>query len=163
MLNAKNFFNIKILGIVLWLLEHNGEYTASLMEEELDLNVFTLVKYLHLLDTLDICDVTPDEFSDELFVTANEKSDIIKAFKTIEDLLYEAASKSREVAVCLDDYDIALTEIMDDLTMMPLADLYELADEIEEETVNNEFLDMDDIKNAIQRIIELREAMDEEL
>lgn len=163
MLNAKNFFNIKILGIVLWLLEHNGEYTASLMEEELDLNVFTLVKYLHLLDTLDICDVTPDEFSDELFVTANEKSDIIKAFKTIEDLLYEAASKSREVAVCLDDYDIALTEIMDDLSTMPLADLYELADEIEEETVNNEFLEMDDIKNAIQRIIELREAMGDEL
>ena len=147
----------------MWLIEHNGEYTASLMEEELDLNVFTLVKYLHLLDTLDICDVTPDVFSDELFVTVNEDSDIVKAFKAIEDLLYEAASKSREVAVCLDDYDIALTEVMDDLSMMPLEELYELADEIEEETVKNEFLDMDDIKNAIQRIIELREAMGEEL
>lgn len=162
-MNSKNFFSIKILAIVLWLVEHKGEYTASLMEEELDLNVFTLVKYLHLLDTLDICDVNPDEFSDELFVTVNEESDIIKAFKTIEDLLYEAASKSREVAVCLDDYDIALTEVMDDLTMMPLADLYELADEIEEEAVDNEFLDMDDIKDAIQRIIELRESMGEEL
>ena len=162
-MNSKNFFNIKILTIVLWLLEHNSEYTASLMEEELDLNVFTLIKYLHLLDTLDICDVTPDEFSDELFVTVNEDSDIVRAFETIEDLLYEAASKSREVAVCLDDYDIALTEVMDDLSMMPLADLYELADEIEEETVDNEFLDMDDIKDAIQRIIELREAMGEEL
>ena len=140
----------------MWLIEHNGEYTASLMEEELDLNV-------HLLDTLDICDVTPDVFSDELFVTVNEDSDIVKAFKAIEDLLYEAASKSREVAVCLDDYDIALTEVMDDLSMMPLEELYELADEIEEETVKNEFLDMDDIKNAIQRIIELREAMGEEL
>ena len=147
----------------MWLIEHNGEYTASLMEEELDLNVFTLVKYLHLLDTLDICEVTPDEFSDELFVTVNEESDIVKAFGTIEDLLYEAASKSHEVAVCLDDYDIALTEVMDDLSMMPLADLYELADEIEEESVNNEFLDMDDIKNAIKRIIELREAMGEDL
>jgi hypothetical protein len=133
------------------------------MQEELGLNVFTLVKYLHLLDSLDICEVTPDDFSDELFVTANEKSDIIKAFKTIEDLLYEAASKSREVAVCLDDYDIALTEIMDDLSMMLLADLYELADEIEEESADNEFLKMDDIKNAIQRIIELREAMGEKL
>ena len=162
-MNSKNFFNIKILSIVLWLVEHKGEYTASLMEEELDLNVFTLVKYLHLLDTLAVCDVTPDEFSDELFVTVNEESDIIKALKTIEDLLYEAASKSREVAICLDDYDIALTEVMDDLTMMPLADLYELADEIEEESVNNEFLDMDDIKNAIKRIIELREAMGEDL
>ena len=162
-MNTQNFFSIKILSIVMWLIEHNGEYTASLMEEELDLNVFTLVKYLHLLDTLDICDVTPDVFSDELFVTVNEDSDIVKAFKAIEDLLYEAASKSREVAVCLDDYDIALTEVMDDLSMMPLEELYELADEIEEETVKNEFLDMDDIKNAIQRIIELREAMGEEL
>ena len=134
-MNTQNFFSIKILSIVMWLIEHNGEYTASLMEEELDLNVFTLVKYLHLLDTLDICDVTPDVFSDELFVTVNEDSDIVKAFKAIEDLLYEAASKSREVAVCLDDYDIALTEVMDDLSMMPLEELYELADEIEEETV----------------------------
>jgi hypothetical protein len=162
-LNVENLFSTKILAIILWLVEHKGEYTASLIQEELGLNVFTLVKYLHLLDTLDICDVNPDEFSDELFITVNEKSDIIKAFKTIEDLLYEAASKSREVAVCLDDYDIALTEIMDDLSMMLLADLYELADEIEEESADNEFLEMDDIKNAIQRIIELREAMGEKL
>ena len=162
-MNSKNFFNIKILSIVLWLVEHKGEYTASLIEEELDLNVFTLVKYLHLLETLGICEVNPDEFSDELFVSVNEESDIVKAFKTIEDILYEAASKSHEVAVCLDDYDIALTEVMDDLTMMPLADLYELADEIEEETVDNDYLEMDDIKKAIQRIIELREAMGEEL
>ena len=133
------------------------------MQEEVGLNVFTLVKYLHLLNTLGVCSVTPVELSDELFVTVNEESDIVKAFKTIEDLLYEVASKSNEVAVCLDDYDIALTEVMDDLTMMPLADLYELADEIEEESVDNEFLDMDDIKNAIQKIIELREAMGEEL
>ena len=161
-MNTNNFFNTKILSIVLWLVKHRGEYTASLMQDELGINVFTLVKYLHLLNTLDVCNVTPVELSDELFVTVNENSDIVKAFKTIEDLLYEAASKSREVAVCLDDYDIALTEVMDDLSMMPLADLYELADEIEEETVDNEFLDMDDIKNAIQRIIELREAMGEE-
>ena len=163
MLNAENFFNIRILTIVLWLVKHKGEYSTTIIQKELDLNVFTLVKYLHLLDSLDICDVTPDEFSDELFVTVNENSDIIKAFETIEDLLYEAASKSNEVAVCLDDYDIALTEVMDVLSMMPLADLYELADEIEEETVKNEFLEMDDIKNAIQKIIELREAMGEEL
>ena len=147
----------------MWLIEHQGEHTASLIEEEVCVNLFTLVKYLHLLNTLGVCNVTPDEFSDELFVSVNEDSDIVKAFKSIEDILYEAASKSREVAVCLDDYDIALTEVMDDLTTMPLADLYELADEIEEETFDNEFLDMDDIKNAIQRIIELREAMGEEL
>lgn len=162
-MNAKNFFNIKILSIVLWLIEHKGEYTASLMQEELGLNVFTLVKYLHLLNTLGVCEVTPVELSDELFITVNEDSDIVKAFETIEDLLYEVASKSNEVAVCLDDYDVALTEVMDDLSMMPLADLYELADEIEEETVDNEFLDMDDIKNAIQKIIELKESMGESL
>ena len=162
-MNTRNFFNIKILSIVLWLVEHKGEYTASLIQEELGLNVFTLTKYLHLLNTLGVCDVTPVELSDELFVTVNEESGIVKAFETIEDLLYEVASKSNEVAVCLDDFDIALTEVMDDLTMMPLADLYELADEIEEETVKNEYLDMDDIKNAIQRIIELREGMGESL
>ena len=161
-MNAQNFFNIKILTIILWLVEHKGEYTASLMQEELGLNVFTLVKYLHLLNTLGVCSVTPVELSDELFVTVNEESDIVKAFETIEDLLYEAASKANEVAACLDDYDIALTEVMDDLSMMPLADLYELADEIEEESADNEFLDIDDIKDAIQRIIELRESMDDE-
>ena len=162
-MNAKNFFNAKILSIVLWLIEHQGEYSTSLIQEEVALNVITLVKYLHLLNTLGVCDVKPDEFSDELFVTVNEESDIVKAFETIEDLLYEKASKFNEVAVCLDDHDIALTEVMDDLTMMPLADLYELADEIEDETVDNEFLDMDDIKKAIQKIIELREAMGDEL
>ena len=162
-MNAKNFFNVKILSIVLWLVEHKGEYSTSLIQEEVGLNVITLVKYLHLLNTLGVCDVKPDELSDELFVTVNGDSNIVKAFETIEDLLYEKASKFNEVAVCLDDRDIALTEVMDDLTMMPLADLYELADEIEEETVNNEFLDMDDIKDAIQRIIELREKLGEEL
>ena len=158
-----NFFSTKILTIVLWLVKHRGEYSTTIIQEELGLNVFTLVKYLHLLDTLGVCDVTPVELSDELFVTVNEESDIVKAFEAIDDLLYEAASKSNEVAVCLDDRDIALTEVMDDLTMMPLADLYELADEIEEESVDNEFLDMDDIKKGIKRIIELREAMGEEL
>lgn len=162
-MNTKNFFNIKILSIVLWLVEHQGEYSTSLMQEEVGLNVITLVKYLHLLNTLGVCDVKPDEFSDELFVTVNEESDIVKAFKTIEDLLYEKASKFNEVAVCLDDRDIALTEVMDDLTMMPLADLYELADEIDDEIVSNEYLDMADIKNAIQKIIDLRESLGEEL
>ncbi len=162
-MNAKNFFNIKILSIVLWLVEHKGEYSTSLIQEEVGLGIITLVKYLHLLNTLGVCSVTPDEFSDELFVTVNEESDIVKAFKTIEDLLYEKASKSNEVALCLDDQDIAITEVMDDLTMMPLEDLYELADEIEEETIANEYLDMTDIRNAIQRIIELRENLGEEL
>lgn len=162
-MNSRNFFNIKILTIVLWLIDHGGEHSTALIQEETGLSVITLVKYLHLLNTLGVCSVTPDEFSDELFVTVNGNSNIVKAFKTIEDLLYEKASKFNEVAVCLDDRDIALTEVMDDLTMMPLADLYELADEIDDEIVANEYLDMDDIRNAIQRIIELRESLGEEL
>lgn len=162
-MNAKNFFNVKILSIMLWLIDHKGEYSSLLIQEEIGLNVITLVKYLHLLNTLGICDVKYDDVSDELFVTVNEESDIVKAFETIDDLLYEKASKSKEVAVCLDDRDILLTEIMDDLTEMPLADLYEFADELEGKTVDNEFLDIDDIKNAVQRIIELREKLGEEL
>lgn len=97
----KLLLNTDLMKVVLWFVNHDGEYSASLVQEEVMLDSFTMVQYLHLLDTLGVCKVTPDNEVEELFVKTCSDSDIVKSIQTIKEVIENKMGETPEVETVL--------------------------------------------------------------
>ena len=142
----KNFFNPKILEVLFWLMEHRGEYSASLIYEETSLTQYTLVQYLHLLYTLDVCIVEPDEDNEELFVQLREDSQIVKAFEQIQNVLDNKMNETGEIEMVLSQDNVRFTDLLDDLSQLDSDELLHLCNDIEGADVGDDI----DIKGFIE-------------
>lgn len=113
----ENFLlNKNAMKVLLWLYEHDGEYTAEAIQEDIKIDNFELVKFLHLLYTLGVCKVDTDKDTETLFVTPNKDSPLMASLNDIELFFDEKRNETHELEVVfggtLDDFKSALNENM---------------------------------------------------
>ena len=145
----ENFFNPKILEVLFWMMEHRGEYSANLIYEQTSLNQYTLVQYLHLLYTLDVCIVEPDEIAEELYVQLNEDSQIVKALESIQEVLDSKMNETSEIEMVLSQDNVRFTNLMDDLSQLDPDELLQLCEDIRDENTDNS-PDIDDFVKVLE-------------
>ena len=145
----ENFFNPKILEVLFWMMEHRGEYSANLIYEQTSLNQYTLVQYLHLLYTLDVCIVEPDEIAEELYVQLNEDSQNVKALESIQEVLDSKMNETSEIEMVLSQDNVRFTNLMDDLSQLDPDELLQLCEDIKDENTDNS-PDIDDFVKVLE-------------
>lgn len=116
-----------ILKIIFWLMNHQGEYSAETIQDEIGMNSYTFVKYLHLLYTLDVCDVDANQEMEDLRVQVNPDSNIIKAFNEIKTVIDIKMNETKEIEIVLDD--IGLKDLVDDSGEVDMEELISVAQE----------------------------------
>lgn len=105
--------NQNLMKLVFWFYRHDGEYLAGTIQDDIKLDSFELVKYMHLLDTMEVCKVTPDEDNEELHVKINTDSPLFKSLNDIEIFLDTEMNKSSEIESVLEsDETKSLKELL---------------------------------------------------
>lgn len=155
----QGFFNKKLLEVLFWIMEHRGEHSASLIYEETSLTQYTLVQYLHLLYTLDICNVEPDHDNEELFVTLNEDSKIVKAINDIQEVLDSKCNETGEIEMVLSDDNVRFTDLVDNLSQLDSDELLQLCNDIEEADIDE---DVDELVEVLRFLGEEKKAEEDE-
>ena len=133
-----------ILKIIFWLMNHSGEYSAETIQDEIGMNSFTLVKYLHLLYTLDVCHVDANKEMEDLRVQVNPDSIIIKAFNDIRDFIDVKMGETQEIEIVLDE--TTLKDLVSDNGEVDMEELISVA----QESIDNE--DTEDVNFSAEDI-----------
>lgn len=157
----QNFFNDKILEVLFWMMDHTGEHSASLIFEETSLTQYTLVQYLHLLYTLDVCDVDADEDNEELFVTLKEDSKIVQSIRDIQDVLDNKMNETGEIEMVLSQESTQFNDLLDDISQLDANQLLDLCDEMKEAAEKDD-MDVDDIIELLQIVAEEKKQSENE-
>lgn len=136
----KFLLNRSLMRILIWLAQHEGEYSASIIQEELNIDNFTFVKYLHLLHTMGACKVTPDAEMEDLYVETKPDSFLITTLNDINDFINEQMNESIEIEVALKEG--SLTDLANEKSEIDLNELVSKSkeeigkDELEEKNID---------------------------
>lgn len=137
----KFLLNKNLMRILIWLVQHEGEYSASIIQEELDIDSFTFVKYLHLLHTIGACMVTPDTEMEDLYVETKSDSFLITTLNEINDFINEQMNESIEIEVALNEG--SLTDLANENSEVDLSELVSKSkEEIGEEELKEKNIDI---------------------
>ena len=137
----KFLLNKSLMRILIWLAQHEGEYSASIIQEELDIDSFTFVKYLHLLHTIGACMVTPDTEMEDLYVETKSDSFLITTLNEINDFINEQMNESIEIEVALNEG--SLTDLANENSEVDLSELVSKSkEEIGEEELKEKNIDI---------------------
>lgn len=137
----KFLLNKSLMRILIWLTQHDGEYSASIIQEELNIDSFTFVKYLHLLHTMGACMVTPDTEMEELYVETKPDSFLITTLNEINDFINEQMNESVEIEIALQEG--SLTDLANEKSEIDLNELVsKFKEEIGEEELEKKNIDI---------------------
>ena len=133
----KFLLNKELMTLLLWLYNHPGEVSASTIQDEVQMDSFTLVKHLHLLYTLEACEVTPDAESEELFVTTNPNSELYKILSEFQNFVDDKMNETNEIEVVLNEEIDNFKDLVNEDSTLKIEELLNVCkNDVEEEDID---------------------------
>ena len=97
----KFLLNKDLMNLLLWLYNHRGEFSADIIQDEVGLDSFNLVKYLHLLYTLGVCEVEPEADTETLLVTTLDDTPLFDILSQLQNFIDEKMTETEEIEIVL--------------------------------------------------------------
>lgn len=126
-----------LMTLLLWLYNHQGEFSADIIQDEVNLDSFNLVKYLHLLYTLGVCNVEPESETDSLLVTTYDDNPLFGIISQIQDFIDKKMAETEEIEVVLDKKLDDFKDLVSEDSTLKIDELLNACrDDIKDENIN---------------------------
>lgn len=133
----KFLLNKDLMNLLLWLYNHRGEFSADIIQDEVGLDSFNLVKYLHLLYTLGVCEVEPEADTETLLVTTLDDTPLFDILSQLQNFIDEKMTETEEIEIVLGNKLDDFKDLVNDDSSLKIDELLDACrNDVEDESID---------------------------